>query len=108
MKNRTRALSRCPQKKAVCMKLVIRNPKKPNSARRKTTRVRVVSNGVKAYCGIPGKGHYLQKYSTVLIRGGHRRDLPGVKYVLVRGKLDFSAMFERRSKRSKYGAKKHI
>ena len=78
------ALDKCPQKKAHCLKVVIRSPKKPHSARRKTTRVLITSNYKKVYCYIPGMGHNLQKHSTILIRGGRRRDVPGLKYTAIR------------------------
>jgi small subunit ribosomal protein S12 len=103
-KNKTPALALCPQKKGVCMKIFLRTPKKPNSALRKLTRVRLTNNKrITAY--IPGEGHNLQEYSTVLIRGGRVKDLPGIKYHLVRGKLDFSGLQGRKTARSKYGTK---
>lgn len=102
------ALSQCPQKKALCLKIVVRSPKKPNSARRQTARVLVPSNGYKVYFGIMGIGHTLQKYSNVLLRGGRRRDLPGVRYVAIRGKYDFVALQLRRKARSKYGARRFV
>lgn len=103
--NKTPALEGCPQKKGVCMKLVLRTPKKPNSALRKLTKLRL-SNKKKVYAYIPGEGHNLQEYSTVLMRGGRVKDLPGVKYHLVRGKLDFLGLKTRKTSRSKYGTKK--
>lgn len=99
------ALESNPQKKGVCVKLFLRTPKKPNSALRKLVRLRL-TNGKKVSAYIPGEGHNLQEYSTVLIRGGRVKDLPGIKYTLVRGKLDFSGLKNRRTSRSKYGAKK--
>nr|QDA21758.1 ribosomal protein S12 [Proschkinia sp. SZCZR1824] len=103
--NRTPALQGRPQKKGICIKLVLRTPKKPNSALRKLTKLRL-SNKKKVYAYIPGEGHNLQEYSTVLIRGGRVKDLPGVKYHLVRGKLDFLGLKDRKTSRSKYGTKK--
>jgi len=95
----------CPQKKGVCVKIFLRTPKKPNSALRKLVRLRLTNEKlISAY--IPGEGHKLQEYSTVLIRGGRVKDLPGIKYRLVRGKLDFSGLKNRKNARSKYGTKK--
>lgn len=102
--NRTPALQGCPQKKGICTKLVVRTPKKPNSALRKLVKLRL-SNAKRVYAYIPGEGHNLQEYSTVLMRGGRVKDLPGVKYHLVRGKLDFLGLKERKTSRSKYGTK---
>ncbi len=102
--NRTPALLGCPQKKGVCTKLVLRTPKKPNSALRKLVKLRL-TNQKRVYAYIPGEGHNLQEYSTVLMRGGRVKDLPGVKYHLVRGKLDFSGLKNRKTSRSKYGTK---
>jgi small subunit ribosomal protein S12 len=102
--NKTPALEKCPQKKGICIKLVIRAPKKPNSALRKLAKLRL-SNGKKIYAYIPGEGHNLQQYSTVLIRGGRVKDLPGVKYHLIRGKLDLLGLKNRKTSRSKYGTK---
>jgi len=102
--NKTPALEGCPQKKGICMKLVLRTPRKPNSALRKLTRLRL-SNKRKVYAYIPGEGHNLQEYSTVLMRGGRVKDLPGIKYHLVRGKLDFGGLKDRKTSRSKYGTK---
>jgi len=101
---KTPALDACPQKKGMCVKIMLRTPKKPNSALRKITKLRLTNDKyVTAY--IPGEGHTLQEYSNVLIRGGRVPDLPGVKYHLVRGKLDFSGLHKRKTSRSKYGAK---
>lgn len=100
------ALTKCPQKKGYCLKMVIRSPKKPNSARRKTTRVIITSNRYTVYCGIQGEGHNLQKFSHVLIRGGRRRDIPGVRYVPIRGVLDLLPSLNRRTRRSKYGLRR--
>jgi len=95
----------CPQKRGVCLKLFIRTPKKPNSARRKVSRLRLSNkNRVTAY--IPGQVHRLQEHSSVLVRGGRVPDLPGVKYRLIRNKLDLEALSGRITARSKYGTKK--
>ena len=104
-RNKVPALDKCPQKKGVCIRVFLRTPKKPNSALRKLVKLRLTNNKkIMAY--IPGEGHKLQEYSTVIIRGGRVKDLPGIKYHLVRGKLDFSGLNERKTSRSKYGAKK--
>lgn len=103
--NRSSALQKSPQKKGVCVKVFTRTPKKPNSALRKVARLRLsTTKTVTAY--IPGEGHTLQEYSTVLMRGGRVKDLPGVKYHLIRGKYDFLGLKNRRQSRSKYGTKK--
>jgi len=105
-RNKVPALDRCPQKKkGVCTKIFLRTPKKPNSALRKLVKLRL-SNNKRIMAYIPGEGHKLQEYSTVIIRGGRVKDLPGIKYHLVRGKLDFSGLMQRKTSRSKYGAKK--
>jgi small subunit ribosomal protein S12 len=101
---KTPALDGCPQKKGICMKLVVRAPKKPNSALRKLVKLKL-SNKKKVYAYIPGEGHNLQQYSTVLMRGGRVKDLPGVKYHLIRGKLDLIGLKKRKTSRSKYGTK---
>lgn len=103
--NKTPALEGCPQKKGICTKLVLRTPKKPNSALRKLVKIRLLSNKKLVYAYIPGEGHNLQEYSAVLMRGGRVKDLPGVKYHLIRGKLDFSGLKNRKTSRSKYGTK---
>ena len=104
---KTPALNKCPQKKGICMKLTTRSPRKPNSANRKIVKVNILSSKKKVYAYIPGeKGHSLQKYSAVLLRGGRVKDLPGIKYHLIRGKLDFSGLKNRKTSRSKYGTKK--
>lgn len=104
-RNKRPALQMCPQRKGVCVKIFLRTPKKPNSAVRKLVRLRLTNEKlVSAY--VPGEGHNLQEYSTVLIRGGRVKDLPGIKYRLVRGKLDFSGLKNRTNARSKYGTKK--
>lgn len=102
--NKTPALQKCPQKKGICTKFVLRTPKKPNSALRKIVKLRL-SNKKLVYGYIPGEGHNLQEYSTVIIRGGRVKDLPGIKYHLVRGKLDFFGLQKRKTSRSKYGTK---
>jgi len=94
-----------PQKRGVCTKVLIKNPKKPNSAMRKVARVRIV-NGMEVWGYIPGIGHNLQEHSVVLIRGGKVRDLPGVRYHIVRGTLDTQGVANRNRGRSKYGAKR--
>ena len=99
------ALKNCPQKKGVVVKVFTRTPKKPNSAIRKLCRIRL-SNNLRVVSYIPGIGHNLQEYSTVIIRGGRVKDLPGVKYHLVRGVYDFQPLKDRKSARSKYGVKK--
>ena len=104
-KKKTPALYNSPQKKGVCLKIFLRTPKKPNSALRKLARIRL-SNDKRVNVYIPGEGHTLQEYSTVLMRGGRVKDLPGVKYHLVRGKFDLTGLKSRKTSRSKYGAKK--
>ena len=104
-RNKVPALDMSPQKKGVCTKIFLRTPKKPNSALRKLATLRL-TNGKKVAAYIPGEGHNLQEYSSVLTRGGRVKDLPGIKYHLVRGKLDFSGLKTRRTARSKYGTKK--
>merc|ERR1712157_78261 len=103
--NKVPALNQCPQKKGICSKLVLRTPKKPNSALRKIVKLRLTNRKI-VYAYIPGEGHNLQVYSTVVIRGGRVKDLPGIKYHLIRGKIDFSGLSTRRTSRSKYGTKK--
>jgi small subunit ribosomal protein S12 len=95
----------CPQKRGVCLVVTTTTPKKPNSAVRKIARVRLV-NGLEGTIYIPGIGHNLQEHSVVLIRGGRVRDLPGVRYHIIRGTLDTSGVAKRKQGRSKYGAKK--
>lgn len=103
---RVPALQRCPQKRGVCLKLVIRTPKKPNSAKRKLAIIRLC-NKKRVYGYLPGEGkHSLQEYSVVLIRGGRVKDLPGIKYKMIRGALDFEGLKDRKKARSKYGTKK--
>jgi small subunit ribosomal protein S12 len=101
----TPALQRCPQKRGVCTRVYTSTPKKPNSALRKVARVRL-TNGIEVTAYIPGEGHNLQEHSIVLIRGGRVKDLPGVRYHVIRGTLDTSGVTDRRQGRSKYGAKK--
>jgi len=104
-KNKVPALRGCPFKKGVCLKVFTKTPKKPNSALRKVARV-CLTTGKKITAYIPGEGHNIQQYSTVLARGGLVKDLPGVRYHLIRGKYDLSGVNKRRKKRSKYGVKK--
>ena len=99
------ALASCPQKRGVCTRVYTTTPKKPNSALRKVAKVRL-SNGFEVISYIPGIGHNLQEHSVVLIRGGRVKDLPGVRYHVVRGVLDTQGVKDRKSSRSKYGAKK--
>ena len=105
LKNRSQRGSGSPQKRGVCVQVRTQTPKKPNSALRKVARVRL-SNGMEVTGYIPGEGHNLQEHSVVLIRGGRVKDLPGVRYHVVRGTLDTSGVADRRRGRSKYGAKK--
>ena len=104
-KSKSPALKNCPQKRGVCTKVYTTTPKKPNSALRKIARVRL-TNGVEGTCYIPGIGHNLQEHSVVLIRGGRVRDLPGVRYHIIRGALDAAGVAKRMQARSKYGAKR--
>lgn len=99
------ALENCPQKKGVCVRVFTTTPKKPNSALRKVARVRL-TNGIEVTTYIPGEGHNLQEHSVVLIRGGRVKDLPGVRYHLIRGTLDTMGVEDRKKSRSKYGTKK--
>ena len=103
-KTKSPALKRCPQKRGVCLRVYTTTPKKPNSALRKVARVRL-TNGMEVTTYIPGVGHNLQEHSIVLVRGGRVKDLPGVRYHIVRGKLDTSGVDKRTVSRSKYGAK---
>jgi small subunit ribosomal protein S12 len=104
-KTKSPALDSCPQKRGVCLQVRTMTPKKPNSALRKIARVRL-SNRVEVTSYIPGEGHNLQEHSIVLVRGGRVKDLPGVRYHIVRGTLDTSGVDKRKKSRSKYGAKK--
>jgi small subunit ribosomal protein S12 len=99
------ALQQCPQKRGVCLQVKTKTPKKPNSALRKVAWVKL-SNGQEIIAYIPGEGHNLQEHSIVLVRGGRVKDLPGVRYHIVRGALDCAAVKNRQKSRSKYGAKK--
>ncbi len=107
IKKRTKspALQRCPERRGVCLVVTTRTPKKPNSALRKVTRVRL-SNGHEVTAYIPGEGHNLQEHSIVLVRGGRVKDLPGVRYHIIRGVLDTSGVDKRKQSRSMYGAKR--
>ena len=102
-KNKKLMLEGCPQKKATCLKVFIMSPKKPNSASRKVAKVIIMSTRRATHCHIPGIKHSLQRYSTVLIRGGRVKDLPGVKYRLIRGQFDLKKVYDRFKARSKYG-----
>lgn len=99
------ALTGCPQRKGICTRVYTRNPKKPNSAVRKVAKI-VLTNKAQVIASIPGEGHNLQQHSIVLIRGGRVKDLPGVKYRIIRGVLDLQGVVERKQGRSKYGGKK--
>jgi small subunit ribosomal protein S12 len=105
-RKKTPALLGNPQQKGICVKVYTRTPKKPNSALRKVTKLKL-SNKQKVESYIPGEGHNLQEYSVVLMRGGRVPDLPGVKYHLIRGKYDFKGVKNRKQARSKYGTKKN-
>ena len=104
-KTSSHALEGCPQKRGVCTRVYTSTPKKPNSALRKVARVRL-TNGIEVTTYIPGVGHNLQEHSIVLIRGGRVKDLPGVRYHVIRGALDTAGVANRRQSRSKYGAKR--
>ena len=104
--NKTPALKHCPQKRGVCIRVYTRTPKKPNSALRKVAKIRLMGNRKPVIAYIPGEGHNLQEHSVVMIRGGRVQDLPGVKYKIIRGLLDFQGIKARKKARSKYGAKK--
>lgn len=104
-KTKAPALKGCPQVRGVCLQVKTQTPKKPNSALRKVARVRL-SNGVEVTAYIPGEGHNLQEHSIVLVRGGRVKDLPGVRYHIVRGTLDTAGVVNRKKSRSKYGAKR--
>ena len=103
-KNKTPALAGCPQKRGVCTRVYTTTPKKPNSALRKVARVRL-TNGMEIGAYIPGEGHNLQEHSVVLVRGGRVKDLPGVRYKVVRGTLDAAGVSDRKKARSQYGVK---
>jgi len=104
-RNKVPALDACPQKRGVCTRVYTTTPKKPNSALRKVARVRL-TNGIEVTSYIPGEGHNLQEHSVVLIRGGRVKDLPGVRYHVLRGVLDTQGVKDRKQGRSKYGAKR--
>ena len=104
-KTKSPAMKSCPQKRGVCTKVYTTTPKKPNSALRKVAKVRLTS-GYEVIAYIPGEGHNLQEHSVVLVRGGRVKDLPGVRYHIVRGSLDLQGVKDRKQSRSKYGAKK--
>lgn len=104
-RNKVPALEACPQKRGVCTRVYTTTPKKPNSALRKVARVRL-TNGFEVTSYIPGEGHNLQEHSVVMIRGGRVKDLPGVRYHIIRGTLDTQGVDDRRQRRSKYGAKR--
>lgn len=104
-RSKSPVLDSCPQKRGVCLQVKTQPPKKPNSALRKVARVRL-SNGKEITAYIPGEGHNLQEHSVVLVRGGRVRDLPGVRYHIIRGTLDASGVDDRKQSRSKYGSKR--
>jgi small subunit ribosomal protein S12 len=104
-KVKTPALQGCPQKRGVCVRVYTSTPKKPNSALRKVARVRL-TNGIEVTSYIPGVGHNLQEHSVVMIRGGRVKDLPGVRYHIIRGTMDTAGVADRRQGRSRYGAKR--
>ena len=104
-RNKVPALKACPQKRGVCLRVYTTTTKKPNSALRKVARVKL-TNGQEVTAYIPGEGHNLQEHSVVLIRGGRVKDLPGVRYHIIRGTLDTQGLEKRRQRRSKYGAKR--
>lgn len=104
-RSRAPALRKCPQRKGTCVRVYETTPKKPNSARRKVAKVKLTT-GRSIICYIPGEGHSLQEYSVVLVRGGRVKDLPGVRYHIVRGKFDLPGLKDRKRARSKYGTKK--
>lgn len=103
--NKVPAMEACPQKRGVCTRVYTTTPKKPNSALRKVAKVRL-TNKQEAICYIPGEGHNLQEHSVVMIRGGRVKDLPGVRYHIIRGTLDTQGVKDRKQRRSKYGAKR--
>ncbi len=106
-KSKTPALKSCPQRRGICLKVTVRSPKKPNSAFRKIARVKI-AKGIEITAYIPGEGHTLQEHSIVLIRGGRVKDLPGVRYKIIRGVLDSTGVKNRMQGRSKYGTRKII
>jgi small subunit ribosomal protein S12 len=104
-KQKTPALEGCPQKRGVCTRVYTTTPKKPNSALRKVARVRF-TNGFEVICYVPGEGHNLQEHSVIMARGGRVKDLPGVRYKIIRGVLDTQGVQNRKQARSRYGAKR--
>ena len=104
-KSKTPAMESCPQKRGVCVRVYTTTPKKPNSALRKVARIRLI-NGFEVIAYIGGEGHNLQEHSVVMIRGGRVKDLPGVRYHVIRGTLDTQGVKDRKQRRSKYGAKR--
>jgi small subunit ribosomal protein S12 len=104
-RNKVPAMEACPQKRGVCTRVYTTTPKKPNSALRKVARIRL-TNGFEVTSYIPGEGHNLQEHSVVLIRGGRVKDLPGVRYHIIRGTLDTQGVKDRKQSRSKYGVKR--
>ena len=104
-KTKVPAMDSCPQKRGVCTRVYTTTPKKPNSALRKVARIRL-TNGFEVTSYIPGEGHNLQEHSVVMIRGGRVKDLPGVRYHIIRGNLDIQGVNDRKQRRSKYGAKR--
>ena len=106
VRNKVPALQGCPQRRGVCTRVYTTTPKKPNSALRKVAKVRLAKTGVEVVCYIPGEGHNLQEHSVVLIRGGRVKDLPGVRYHILRGVLDTQGVKDRKQRRSLYGAKR--
>src|SRR3979411_613420 len=105
VKSKSPALADCPQRRGVCVQVMTRTPKKPNSALRKVAKVRL-TNGYEVVSYIPGEGHNLQEHSVVMIRGGRFKALPGVRYHIIRGTLDTQGVKDRKQRRSKYGAKR--
>jgi small subunit ribosomal protein S12 len=105
-KSKKLILEKCPQKKGTCLKVFTASPKKPNSASRKVVKIILLSTKKQTQCHIPGIKHNLQRYSTVLIRGGRVKDLPGIKYRIIRGKFDLKCVHDRFKARSKYGISK--
>ncbi len=106
VRSKTPALQGSPQRRGVCTRVYTTTPKKPNSALRKVAKVRLAKSGVESLCYIPGEGHNLQEHSVVLIRGGRVKDLPGVRYHILRGVLDTQGVKNRKKRRSLYGAKR--
>lgn len=106
----SKILNKCPQKKGICVKVYTTSPKKPNSAVRKIAKIKIKSSDLRTIVGIPGQGHKLQEFSTILIRGGRVNDVPGVRFKAIRGKYDFNwaESFFRSKRRSKYGIPKKL